>query len=128
MKGTKFGPMVIPGDPESSNLMRLLDWRVSPDIRMPHGKKQMFDLRPGFDTRLDRGWREERLSRRSPGKVASLATAKRENASCKAMRSDLSVRTCGVAFVGGVVMRSRRPCQAGGFNRASNRKEARTKH
>ncbi len=41
MKGTKFGPMVIPGDPESSNLMRLLDWRVSPEIRMPHGKKQL---------------------------------------------------------------------------------------
>ena len=41
MKGTKFGPMVIPGDPDSSNLMRLLDWRVSPEIRMPHGKKQL---------------------------------------------------------------------------------------
>ena len=41
MKGTKFGPMVIPGEPESSNLMRLLDWRVSPEIRMPHGKKQL---------------------------------------------------------------------------------------
>jgi hypothetical protein len=41
MKGTKFGPMVIAGDPDSSNLMRLLDWRVSPEIRMPHGKKQM---------------------------------------------------------------------------------------
>jgi mono/diheme cytochrome c family protein len=41
MKGTKFGPMVIPGDPNSSNLMRLLDWRVSPEIRMPHGKKQL---------------------------------------------------------------------------------------
>jgi len=41
MKGTKFGPMVVPGDPEMSNLMRLLDWRVSPAIRMPHGKKQL---------------------------------------------------------------------------------------
>ena len=41
MKGTKFGPMIIPGDPEISNLMRLLDWRVSPEIRMPHGKKQL---------------------------------------------------------------------------------------
>jgi len=41
MKGTKFGPMVIAGDPDSSNLMRLLDWRVAPDIRMPHGKKQL---------------------------------------------------------------------------------------
>jgi hypothetical protein len=41
MKGTKFGPMVVPGDPEMSNLMRLLDWRVAPAIRMPHGKKQL---------------------------------------------------------------------------------------
>jgi len=41
MKGTKFGAMVVPGDPESSNLMRLLDWRTSAEIRMPHGKKQM---------------------------------------------------------------------------------------
>jgi hypothetical protein len=42
MKGTKFGPMVIPREPETSNLMLLLDWRVSPALRMPHGKKQLF--------------------------------------------------------------------------------------
>jgi len=41
MKGTKFGPMIIPGDPESSNLMLLLDWRASPELRMPHGMKQL---------------------------------------------------------------------------------------
>ena len=41
MAGTKFGAMVIPGDPDSSNLMRLLDWRVSPQLRMPHNKKQL---------------------------------------------------------------------------------------
>lgn len=41
MKGTKFGPMVIPRDPDSSNLMRLLDWRAAPSIRMPHGKKKL---------------------------------------------------------------------------------------
>jgi Planctomycete cytochrome C len=41
MKGTKFGPMVVPRDPESSNLMLLLDWRASPALRMPHGKKQL---------------------------------------------------------------------------------------
>ncbi len=41
MKGTKFGPMIIPGDPDSSNLVRLLDWRASPELRMPHGKKQL---------------------------------------------------------------------------------------
>jgi hypothetical protein len=40
MKGTKFGPMVIPGDPGTSNLMVLLDWpsHLSPTIRMPHGQ------------------------------------------------------------------------------------------
>ncbi len=41
MKGTKFGPMVIARDPESSNLMLLLDWRVAPQIRMPHGQKKL---------------------------------------------------------------------------------------
>jgi mono/diheme cytochrome c family protein len=41
MKGTKLGPMVIPGDPDSSNLMWLLDWRASPELRMPHGKKKL---------------------------------------------------------------------------------------
>ena len=41
MKGTKFGAMVVPRDPESSNLMWLVDWRASPDVRMPHGKKKL---------------------------------------------------------------------------------------
>ncbi len=41
MKGTKFGLMIIAGDPDSSNLMRLLDWRASPQLRMPHGKQQL---------------------------------------------------------------------------------------
>jgi len=41
MKGSKFGQMVVPGDPDSSNLMRLLDWLVPPEMRMPHGKKKL---------------------------------------------------------------------------------------
>lgn len=41
MKGTKYGPMIVPGDPADSNLMWLLDWRASPKLRMPHGKKQL---------------------------------------------------------------------------------------
>jgi hypothetical protein len=41
MKGTKFGPVVKPGDPETSNLIWLLDWRGSPELRMPHGKKKL---------------------------------------------------------------------------------------
>jgi len=41
MKGTKYGAMVEPGHPETSNLMWLLDWRASPELRMPHGKKKL---------------------------------------------------------------------------------------
>jgi mono/diheme cytochrome c family protein len=41
MKGTKHGAMVIPRDPDSSNLVWLLDWRASPELRMPHGKKKL---------------------------------------------------------------------------------------
>ena len=41
MKGTKHGPMVIPRDPDSSNLVWLLDWRGSAEVRMPHGKKKL---------------------------------------------------------------------------------------
>src|SRR3974390_1217551 len=41
MKGTKFGKMVIPGDPDSSNLMRLLDWKVPAEIRMQNGKNKL---------------------------------------------------------------------------------------
>jgi hypothetical protein len=33
--------MVIPGDPDVSNLIRLLDWRASPELRMPHGQKKL---------------------------------------------------------------------------------------
>jgi mono/diheme cytochrome c family protein len=55
MKGTKFGPMVVPGDAQSSNLMRLLDWRVSAEIRMPHGKKKLSTC----DRDAIRGWINE---------------------------------------------------------------------
>lgn len=41
IKGTRLGKMVIPGDPETSNLMWLLDWRASPELRMPHGRKKL---------------------------------------------------------------------------------------
>jgi uncharacterized membrane protein len=55
MKGTKFGAMVVPGDAQSSNLMRLLDWRVSSEIRMPHGKKKLSTC----DRDAIRGWINE---------------------------------------------------------------------
>lgn len=41
MTGTKSGKMVIPGDPASSNLVWLLDWRGAPETHMPLGKKKL---------------------------------------------------------------------------------------
>ncbi len=41
MKGTKLGPMVVPGDPLTSNLMVLIDGRSDKSIQMPHGKKKL---------------------------------------------------------------------------------------
>lgn len=41
MKGTKFGPVVVPGHAFISDIMVLLDWRASAKIRMPHGQKQL---------------------------------------------------------------------------------------
>jgi hypothetical protein len=55
MKGTKYGPMVVPGNPQSSNLMRLLDWQVSPQIRMPHNQKML----PAVERDAIRQWIQE---------------------------------------------------------------------
>jgi mono/diheme cytochrome c family protein len=41
MTGTRFGPMVEPGDPLSSSLYRLVAGEVHPSIRMPHGQQQL---------------------------------------------------------------------------------------
>ncbi len=41
MKGTKFGPVVVAGDPLSSSLFRLVAGKVDPSIRMPHGKEAL---------------------------------------------------------------------------------------
>ena len=41
MKGTKFGPVIKPGDAISSTLMRLIEGRADPSIRMPHGKEPL---------------------------------------------------------------------------------------
>ncbi len=41
MKGTKFGPMVIPGQPDTSNLIVLIAGRAK--ISMPYGHKPLAD-------------------------------------------------------------------------------------
>ena len=52
MKGTRHGPIVEPGDPDTSNLMWLLDWRAKPELRMPHGQKKLSTC----DRNAIRGW------------------------------------------------------------------------
>jgi uncharacterized membrane protein len=37
MKGTQFGPMIIPGDALGSNMLVLMEGRADPSISMPHG-------------------------------------------------------------------------------------------
>jgi uncharacterized membrane protein len=37
MKGTQFGPVVLPGDPLTSVLVMLIEGRVDPSLQMPHG-------------------------------------------------------------------------------------------
>ena len=37
MKGTQFGPVVLPGDPLTSVLVMLVEGRVDPSLKMPHG-------------------------------------------------------------------------------------------
>lgn len=41
MKGTKYGPMVIPGNVVQSNLLAMIERRTSPALWMPHGKKKL---------------------------------------------------------------------------------------
>jgi len=41
MKGTKLGRMVIPGQPDTSNLLVLIEGRAAPELRMPHGQKPL---------------------------------------------------------------------------------------
>jgi mono/diheme cytochrome c family protein len=41
MTGTKHGPIVIPGDTLSSNLLVLIEGRAHPQFRMPHGQRPL---------------------------------------------------------------------------------------
>ena len=41
MKGTKFGPVIVPGNALSSSLVILIEGKADPTIKMPHGSLQM---------------------------------------------------------------------------------------
>jgi Planctomycete cytochrome C len=43
MKGTKFGAVVVPKEPDGSTLIALIYGRTSPKIRMPFGHKPLPD-------------------------------------------------------------------------------------
>ncbi len=44
MKGTKYGPVIVAGDPLSSSFYRLIAGKVDPSIRMPHGKEALSEV------------------------------------------------------------------------------------
>ena len=43
MKGTKFGPVIVPDSSESSSLYLLVAGEADPSIHMPHGKAALSD-------------------------------------------------------------------------------------
>ena len=40
LKGARFGPMIIAGDAEGSNMLVLMEGRADPSISMPHGENK----------------------------------------------------------------------------------------
>jgi len=40
IKGARFGPMIIKGDAEGSNMVVLMEGRADPSISMPHGQQK----------------------------------------------------------------------------------------
>ncbi len=52
MKGTKFGPIVVPGDPLTSNLNVLIEGRASEALRMPHNQRPLLK----YQTLIIRDW------------------------------------------------------------------------
>lgn len=41
MRGGRYGPLVVPGDPLTSTLNMLVEGRAHPSIRMPHGRGRL---------------------------------------------------------------------------------------
>jgi mono/diheme cytochrome c family protein len=56
MKGTQYGPVVLPGDPLTSTLVMLIEGRADPALNMPHG-----DAKPLSPTEIQtiRAWVEQ---------------------------------------------------------------------
>lgn len=56
MKGTQYGPVVLPGDPLTSVLVMLIEGRADPSLKMPHGNAKPLEPR---EIALIRKWVEE---------------------------------------------------------------------
>ncbi len=56
MEGTRYGPVVLPGDALSSTLIMLVEGRADPSLKMPHG-----DARPPTSDEIAilRAWVEQ---------------------------------------------------------------------
>jgi len=52
MKGTKFGPVIIPNSSLTSSLVMLIEHRADPSISMPHGRAPL----PRQDIELIKQW------------------------------------------------------------------------
>jgi uncharacterized membrane protein len=55
MTGTRYGPVVIPGNSISSTLMRLVDHKADKTINMPHDKQKI----PENEIALIKAWIDE---------------------------------------------------------------------
>jgi uncharacterized membrane protein len=56
MKGTQYGPVVLPGDPLTSVLVMLIEGRADPSLKMPHGNAKPLEPR---EIAIIRKWVEE---------------------------------------------------------------------
>jgi len=53
MKGTRFGPVVVAGEPTLSNLLTLIDGRADKSLKMPHNSRKKL---PWRDRNMVRIW------------------------------------------------------------------------
>jgi hypothetical protein len=59
MKGTKFGPVVVPGIAISSSLYLMISSKTDPKLWMPHEKPSLSsDAVASIETWIDQGARE----------------------------------------------------------------------
>ncbi len=88
MKGTKFGPMIVAGDSEGSNLIVLMEGRADP-VDQHAARQRRTRQQAGYrhDPPLDRPGREEKLTAGLPIRTADSAMRHAAAASWRGCRS-----------------------------------------